>query len=168
MKWGLNRRNIKRELSFTGLPHLTVPLPSRNEPCIFVLKPVTHTIGDLLAMLKTEDPGIDRVVIRSIEGVRIASTTSIQTLMQSDFDLVINDVTYRVATPPFEGSSGALSVLGEDDMMKMGDVRALVGQLYEVNNEKVHSYMHTDVPLPSAISGLTCGRVSSTTRTKTH
>ena len=139
MKWGLNRKNIKRELSFTGLPHLTVPLPSRNEPCIFVLKPVTHTIGDLLAMLKTEDPGIDRVVIRSIEGVRIASTTSIQTLMQSDFDLVINDVTYRVATPPFEGSSGALSVLGEDDMMKMGDVRALVGQLYEVNNRKIHS-----------------------------
>ena len=119
-------------------------------------------------MLKTEDPGIDRVVIRSIEGVRIASTTSIQTLMQSDFDLVINDVTYRVATPPFEGSSGALSVLGEDDMMKMGDVRALVGQLYEVNNGKVHSYIPTYVPLPFPISGLTCGRVSSTTRTKTH
>ena len=79
------------------------------------------------------------MVIRSIEGVRIASTTSIQTLMQSDFDLVINDVTYRVATPPFEGSSGALSVLGEDDMMKMGDVRALVGQLYEVNNRRIHS-----------------------------
>ena len=94
-------------------------------------------------MLKTEDPGIDRVVIRSIEGVRIASTTSIQTLMQSDFDLVINDVTYRVATPPFEGSSGALSVLGEDDMMKMGDVRALVGQLYEVKNGQVLlAYLH--------------------------
>merc|ERR1739844_530617 len=88
-----------------GLPHLTVPLPSRNEPCIFVLKPVTHTIGDLLAMLKTEDPGIDRVVIRSIDGIRIASTTSIQTLMQSDFDLVINEVTFRVATPPFQSSS---------------------------------------------------------------
>ena len=43
-----------------GLPHLTVPLPSRNEPCIFVLKPVTHTIGDLIMMLKTEDHGIDR------------------------------------------------------------------------------------------------------------
>lgn len=114
-----------------GLPHLTVPLPSRNEPCIFVLKPVTHTIGDLLAMLKTEDPGIDRVVIRSIDGIRIASTTSIQTLMRSDFDLVINDVTYRVATPPFESSSGALSQLAEDEMMKMGDVRSLVGQLYE-------------------------------------
>merc|ERR1712045_2915 len=89
-----------------GLPHLTVPLPSRNEPCIFVLKPVTHTIGDLVMMLKTEDHGIDRVIIRSIDGVRIASTTSIQTLMKSDFDLVINDFAYRVQPPPFEVGSG--------------------------------------------------------------
>lgn len=57
-----------------GLPHLTVPLPSRNELVSFVLKPVTHTIGDLIAMLKTEDHGIDRVVIRNTSGVRIAST----------------------------------------------------------------------------------------------
>ena len=104
-------------------------------------------------MLKTEDPGIDRVVIRSIEGVRIASTTSIQTLMQSDFDLVINDVTYRVATPPFEGSSGALSVLGEDDMMKMGDVRALVGQLYEVQGDpNQNTLFQMAVPLKLCIS----------------
>jgi hypothetical protein len=39
-----------------GLPHLTVPLPSRNEPCVFALKPVTHTIGDLVAMLRTGTP----------------------------------------------------------------------------------------------------------------
>ena len=31
-----------------GLPHLTVALPSRNEKCVFVLRPITHTIGDLL------------------------------------------------------------------------------------------------------------------------
>lgn len=37
-----------------GLPQLKVPLPSRDEPCLFTLKPVTHTIGDLLDMLKTE------------------------------------------------------------------------------------------------------------------
>ncbi len=29
-------------------------------------------------MLRVEDPGIDRAVIRTTEGVRIASTTSIQ------------------------------------------------------------------------------------------
>ncbi len=61
-----------------GLPHVTVPLPSRNEPCIFALRPVTHNVGDFLNMLRLEDPGIDRAVIRTVEGVRIASTTSIQ------------------------------------------------------------------------------------------
>ena len=117
-----------------GLPHLTVPLPSRNEPCIFVLKPVTHTIGDLIMMLKTEDHGIDRVTIKSIDGIRIASTTSIQTLLKTDFDLVINDVSYRVQPPPFE-SCTALASLDEDEVKRMGDVRALVGKLYEVSNE---------------------------------
>lgn len=113
-----------------GLPHMTVPLPSRNEPCIFVLKPVTHTIGDLIMMLKTEDPGIDRVIIRSTEGVRIASTTSIQTLLKSDFDLVINDFAHRVTPPPAEMS---LATLDDEELKRMGDVRALVGQLYEVS-----------------------------------
>ena len=73
------------------------------------------------------------MVIRSIDGIRIASTTSIQTLMQSDFDLVINDVTFRVATPPFQSSSTS-SLVVDDEMKRMGDVRALVGQLYEVRN----------------------------------
>ncbi len=36
-----------------GLPQLTVPLPSRNEPCVFTLKPVTHTVGDLLVSIYT-------------------------------------------------------------------------------------------------------------------
>jgi hypothetical protein len=40
-----------------GLPLLTVPLPSRNELCIFALRPVTHSVGDFLNMLKLEDPG---------------------------------------------------------------------------------------------------------------
>lgn len=113
-----------------GLPHLTVPLPSRNEPCIFVLKPVTHTIGDLVAMLKLEDPGIDRVIVRSIEGIRIASNTSMQTLLRSDFDLVINETTHRIRPPPMESSTG-LSGLSQEELQRMGDVRALIGQLYE-------------------------------------
>ena len=79
-----------------GLPHITVPLPSRNEPCIFALRPVTHNVGDFLNMLRLEDPGIDRAVIRTTEGVRIASTTSIQTLLQKEFDLVVNETPYRV------------------------------------------------------------------------
>ena len=55
---------------------------------MFTLKPVTHTIGDFLEMLRMEDAGIDRAVVRNTEGVRISSTTSIQTLLQTpSFDL---------------------------------------------------------------------------------
>ena len=122
-----------------GLPHLTVPLPSRNEKCVFVLRPITHTIGDLLDMLKTEDHGIDRAVIRNSDGIRMAATTSIQSLLQSkSFDLVINETCYRVAPPSLDDSSSTIECvsgaasLSEDQVQRMGDVRLLVGQLYEV------------------------------------
>ena len=75
-----------------GLPHLTVTLPSRNEHCVFVLRPVTHTVGDLIEMLQQEDAGIDRVVIKNHKGVRIAATTIIQHLLEEPcFELVINE-----------------------------------------------------------------------------
>ena len=122
-----------------GLPHLTVPLPSRNEKCVFVLRPITHTIGDLLDMLQTEDHGIDRTVIRNADGVRMAATTSIQSLLQAkSFDLVINETCYRVTPPSLDDSSSSIECmsgtegLSEDQIKRMGDVRQLVGQLYEV------------------------------------
>ena len=40
-----------------GLPHVTIPLPSRNELCVFALKPISNTVGDFLEMLKQEDKG---------------------------------------------------------------------------------------------------------------
>jgi len=92
-------------------------------------------------MLKTEDHGIDRVLIRSIEGVRIASTTSIQMLMKSDFDLVINDFVYRVQPPPFEVGTG-LSTLDDNEVRRMGDVRALVGELYEALHVEEYQAVH--------------------------
>lgn len=124
-----------------GLPQFTVPLPSRNEPCVFTLKPVTHTIGDFLEMLRMEDAGIDRAVVRNTEGVRISSTTSIQTLLQTlSFDLVINDHPFRVIPPAQdEIASAAVAGLGSaEEMQRLGDVRALVGQLYEALNVEEH------------------------------
>lgn len=49
-----------------GLPRITVPLPSRKEHCSFTMKPITHTVGNLLDMLKMEDRGIDRACITSL------------------------------------------------------------------------------------------------------
>lgn len=50
-----------------GLPQITVPLPSRAEPCLFTLRPVTHTVGDFLNMLRCEDAGIDRAIVRTTQ-----------------------------------------------------------------------------------------------------
>jgi len=48
-----------------GLPVISVPLPSRNESCKFILRPVASTVGDFLKNLENEDRGVDRAVIYS-------------------------------------------------------------------------------------------------------
>lgn len=83
-----------------GLPAVTVPLPSRRELCQFTLRPVTNTVGDLTNMLKAEDQGVDRVVVSSSEGVRIASSNTIESLMEEDFRLTVNDRVFTVKVPP--------------------------------------------------------------------
>lgn len=107
-----------------GLPHITIPLPSRAERCVFALKPISNNVGDFLAMLRAEDRGIDRAVVKNAEGVRIASNTSIQTLFDQQFTLAINDQEYAVAPV-------ALEAPGREELAKLSDVRQLVGQLYE-------------------------------------
>ena len=52
--------------------------------------------------------------------------------MKSDFDLVINDFAYRVQPPPFEVGAGLNTPLDDNEVRRLGDVRALVGELYEV------------------------------------
>ena len=120
-------KSIKDISIINGLPHVTVPLPSRNELCVFALKPVSNTVGDWLEMLKQEDRGIDRAVIRNQEGVRISSRTSIQTLFDQKFILSINDTDYDVIPP-------ALESLSKEDLRKISDVKLLVSQLYEALN----------------------------------
>jgi len=110
-----------------GLPHITVPLPSRHEKCVFVLKPISNNVGDFLAMLCEEDKGIDRAVIKNKDGVRIASKTSIQTLFDQEFTLQINDNEFRVKPPAIES-------LSKEELQKISDVKLLVSQLYEALN----------------------------------
>lgn len=46
-----------------GLSVFSVPLPSRKESCEIVLKPVSHTVKDLITFIKEEDRGVDRVAV---------------------------------------------------------------------------------------------------------
>jgi len=110
-----------------GLPHITVPLPSRHEKCVFALKPISNNVGDFLAMLCAEDRGIDRAVIKNKDGVRIASKTSIQTLFDQEFCLQINDNEFNVKPPAIES-------LSKEELQKISDVKLLVSQLYEALN----------------------------------
>uniref|UniRef100_A0A3P8T5T9 Calcium uniporter regulatory subunit MCUb n=1 Tax=Amphiprion percula TaxID=161767 RepID=A0A3P8T5T9_AMPPE len=77
---------------------LEVPLPSRNENCLFFLRPMLMSVGDLIDDLQREDPGATASVF-SKEGERVANTTLIDTLLDKDFQLVINDAVYNVSSP---------------------------------------------------------------------
>lgn len=68
-----------------GLPTVICPLPSRNEKCQFILRPVSQNVGDFLNMLREEDRGIDRAAVLNKDGVRIASSCSIENLMDEIF-----------------------------------------------------------------------------------
>lgn len=42
---------------------LEVPLPSRNEKCLFFLRPMLMSVGDLISDLRREDPGVTASVL---------------------------------------------------------------------------------------------------------
>ncbi|CAG0904898.1 unnamed protein product [Cyprideis torosa] len=77
---------------YRGLPVLVIPLPSRREKCMFIMRPISNCLADLALMLKAEDTGIDRVTAYDHEtGIRICGSTTIESLLDRDFDLVINN-----------------------------------------------------------------------------
>lgn len=111
---------------------LTVPLPSRRERCRFTLRPVSQTVGEFLEQIKAEDHGVERAAaLAADERVRIASSDTVECLLESDFRLLINDIEYYVKSPPQER-------LSNEEVTRLSDVRNLVNQLYEALNVREH------------------------------
>ncbi|KAJ0033736.1 hypothetical protein NQD34_000843 [Periophthalmus magnuspinnatus] len=77
---------------------LEVLLPSRNEKCVFFLRPMLMNVGDLISDLQKEDPGVSASVL-SKDGERVANSTLLETLLDKDFKLVINDNVHDVHSP---------------------------------------------------------------------
>lgn len=77
---------------------LEVPLPSRNEKCLFFLHPMLMTVGDLISDLQREDSGATASFL-SADGQRVANRTLLDTLLEKDFQLVINNEVYNVSAP---------------------------------------------------------------------
>ncbi|XP_072940909.1 calcium uniporter protein, mitochondrial [Epargyreus clarus] len=115
-----------------GLPVITVPLPSRRERCRFTLRPVSQTVGDLLEQVKKEDRGVERATaLAADERVRIAASDTVESLLENDFRLIINDTEYYVKSPAQER-------LSSEEITRLSDVRNLVNQLYEALNVREH------------------------------
>ncbi|PWA30618.1 hypothetical protein CCH79_00009160 [Gambusia affinis] len=82
---------------------LEVPLPSRNEKCLFFLQPMLMTVGDLIADLQREDSGAAASILSAAvalpDGQRVANTTLLDTLLETDFQLVVNNQVFTVSAP---------------------------------------------------------------------
>lgn len=109
---------------------LEVPLPSRNEKCVFFLRPMLMNVGDLIADLQTEDPGV-RASVLSKDGERVANSTLMETLLDKDFKLVINDTVHDVNSPERVAMSS-------EHAMEMQDMKHMVHLLHTALNLPEH------------------------------
>ncbi|XP_067935275.1 calcium uniporter protein, mitochondrial-like [Watersipora subatra] len=109
-------------LYMNGYPTIKVMLPSRDEKCLFTLRPLTDTVGSFLTMVSEEDRGIENISVYKKDGSRIAKATTIDLLLQEDFDLVINSKKFAITPPDIE--------LSGDESKDIIHVKELVSQLY--------------------------------------
>jgi len=119
-----------------GLIHLSVPLPSRDENCRFTIRPISSTVGEFLDALKAEDRGIESAGIYTQDGVRIAGSTPIYSVLNQDFDLRINDK--KVDIQGLEEFRSAFTSPVDD---RLDQVKKLVAQLHASLNVTDHQVL---------------------------
>uniref|UniRef100_A0A8K9UTQ4 Calcium uniporter regulatory subunit MCUb n=1 Tax=Oncorhynchus mykiss TaxID=8022 RepID=A0A8K9UTQ4_ONCMY len=96
-----------------GRPVLSLPLPSRSELCQFSLRPMLMTVTDFLSDIQREDPGVAIAAVLSTDGEKVCSSTSIDTVLNQDFQILINSTIYRIHSPGRESPEHSTSI---DDM----------------------------------------------------
>ncbi|KAF8572466.1 hypothetical protein P879_01843 [Paragonimus westermani] len=106
-----------------GLPQFYIPLPSRREICLFTVKPLQHTVGDLASFIMAEDHGVDHVAFINKNGNRIAKSNSVADLLGSDFQIVINEDRFNV------DSSAIVSRFDSSGSEQLADIRMLITRL---------------------------------------
>ncbi|XP_066535651.1 calcium uniporter regulatory subunit MCUb, mitochondrial-like [Hoplias malabaricus] len=117
-----------------GRPMLALPLPSRQEKCLFFLRPMLTTVSDLIQDIRKEDSGVSSASVLTADGGRIASSTPMDTLLNKDFQLCINGVVYNVHSTQREPMTSEHATV-------MEDVKTTVHMLYTALQLPVHHLM---------------------------
>ncbi|XP_054912115.1 calcium uniporter regulatory subunit MCUb, mitochondrial-like isoform X2 [Poeciliopsis prolifica] len=105
-------KDVSVRYSF-GRPVLSLRLPA-GRFCRFALTPMLTSVGDLLSDLRAKDGSVGDAALFNSDGQRISSCTLMETVLNSNFQIHIDDVVYSVHSLR-QGSSSA-HVLGLDDM----------------------------------------------------
>ncbi|KAG9347067.1 hypothetical protein JZ751_005994 [Albula glossodonta] len=80
-------------------------------------------VGDLLEDVQREDAGVTSTAVLTADGQRVASTTSLETLLSKDFQILINDITYRVHSPVRDTESS-------EHATQLDDLKTMVHMLH--------------------------------------
>ncbi|MCJ8730264.1 hypothetical protein PDJAM_G00182340 [Pangasius djambal] len=118
-----------------GRPVLALPLPSRQEKCLFYLRPMLSTVNDFIHDIQREDPGVLTASVLTTDGMRIASATSMDTLLNNGFLLCINGVIYNVQAAPTE-------TVPSEAVKNVADMKDMVHMLHTALNLPEHHLMN--------------------------
>ncbi|KAJ8281080.1 hypothetical protein GJAV_G00063280 [Gymnothorax javanicus] len=117
-----------------GRPVLTMPLPSRKEHCRFFLRPMLMNMGDLIEDIQREDGGVTFATVLTADGQKVSSTTLLDTLLDKDFQLVINGTTYNVHSQRQEKVSS-------EHVMEAHDMKTIVHMMHMAMNLPGHQLL---------------------------
>ncbi|KAL7889452.1 hypothetical protein AOLI_G00017100 [Acnodon oligacanthus] len=117
-----------------GRPVLALPLPSRQEKCLFFLRPMLTTVSDLIHDIRREDSGVSSASVFTTDGVSVASGTPMDALLNKDFHLCINGVIYNVHSEQREP-------LTSERVTSMEDVKNAVHMLHTALHIPEHHLM---------------------------
>ncbi|KAJ8383012.1 hypothetical protein SKAU_G00037900 [Synaphobranchus kaupii] len=128
-----------------GRPVLAIPLPSRRERCLFSLRPMLMNVGDLIQDVRREDAGVTTAAVLSAEGERLSATTSLETVLSKDFQILVNDVTYHVHS--------AREVMSSEHVTHLEDMKTVVHMLHTALNLPGH-HLRQEQELLMKLDGL--------------